>query len=38
LAEAAVVGLNDLADLALVRRRIEHDDNHELGALAHDAA
>src|SRR5258708_20289046 len=37
LAEAAVVGLNDLPALALGRRRIEHDDHHELGALAHDA-
>ncbi len=38
LAEAAVVGLDDLADPALMRRRVEYHDDQELGALAHDAS
>src|SRR5216684_2647767 len=38
LAEARVVGLDDLADLRPVRRGIEHDHHQELGALAHDPA
>src|SRR5258708_31528596 len=38
LAEAAVVGLDDLADPALMGRRVEHHDDQKLGALAHDAS
>src|SRR5580704_14408384 len=38
LAESAIIGLDDLADPALMRRRVEHHDDQELGALAHDAS
>src|SRR5580704_5179766 len=38
LAEAAVVCFDDLADPALMRRRVEHHDDQELGALAHDVS